>query len=221
MSTINANMSDRQPWVPCDPASVGSGFYTIDNENLYLRPEQHRTTDTDPRAVSSADGRWAERGIAGSDAATHTSGATLTPYYPAAPATNTGGEQRVRLLGPFAVAFDTPGITDQAALTTLSAGVAVIRAWARVTASWSPSNPGFRIGAGGSGAVTNGDYWTVTEYDALGEAQEDSGAFAEANIPVDQRIVTVLENGFLVAHLTSAAAQGEADIYALIAEPAE
>lgn len=87
MTTINANMTADQAWVPlANPNALEAGFYTIDDESIRVRSSQHRTTDTNPEAVFAADGRWVERGVGGTTPAAHSSGATLTQYYPEAPA---------------------------------------------------------------------------------------------------------------------------------------
>jgi hypothetical protein len=88
---INANMDATQAWVPlsvADAQSLEAGFYELGDESIRVRWSEHATTDTTSGVERAIDGRWVERGVGGTSAATHDSGATLTRYYPEAP----GGE---------------------------------------------------------------------------------------------------------------------------------
>jgi hypothetical protein len=82
-------MTATQNWLPLtatEAEALASGFYTVDSENIRVRAEVHRTKDTNPDAVTAADGRFVERAVGGTSGASHSSGATLTRYYPAAAA---------------------------------------------------------------------------------------------------------------------------------------
>lgn len=109
MSTINANMTSSVAWVPlADPVSLEPGSYTLDSENI----EVGGLHLTNPALVyTPPNGRWISRAIGGSTAASHTSGATLTRYYPEAPSggggvanplteTLVGGAQSITELDP-------------------------------------------------------------------------------------------------------------------------
>ena len=87
MVAINANINASKDWLPlseADALSLPAGYYTIDSEDVDVQGIHFTGT----RTTTKANGRWVKRGYAGSTAASHTSGATLTRYYPEAP----GGE---------------------------------------------------------------------------------------------------------------------------------
>lgn len=84
MTAINANMSDSQTWAPlAEPEDVSPGLYTIGSENIELQGFHRVITSL---FESPFNGRWCVRGVGGSTPASHLSGATLTRYYPDAPA---------------------------------------------------------------------------------------------------------------------------------------
>jgi hypothetical protein len=95
---INANMDATQAWVPlsvADAQSLEAGFYELGDESIRVRWSEHATTDTTSGVERAIDGRWVERGVGGTTAATHDSGATLTRYYPEAPGGAGGGSVTV------------------------------------------------------------------------------------------------------------------------------
>jgi hypothetical protein len=82
------------------------------------------------------------RAMAGTSAATHAQGITLTPVYPES-ASSAGSEQTVRLLGPFTITFatDLENVSGAAGppyheLADLAAGVVVVRAVALTRVPW-------------------------------------------------------------------------------------
>jgi hypothetical protein len=91
MTAINADVSADQAWLPlsqADAEALEGGTYTIDSESIEVGGPHL----PDAKTTSIPNGRWATRGFAGSTKATHTSGATLTRYYPEAPGgTGSGG----------------------------------------------------------------------------------------------------------------------------------
>jgi hypothetical protein len=86
VTAINANMTNAVNWLPLSKANalrLVPGWYTLDSENIEVGGV-HFARPALPSS-SQPNGRWAKRGRAGSIAASHTSGATLTRYYPDAP----------------------------------------------------------------------------------------------------------------------------------------
>lgn len=104
MATITANITSSEGVIPTS-AEMESGHYTIDSENIYVygtsRGQEGRSFD---RLFASV-----ERGVGGSTAASHTSGATLTRYYPDAatsgPAGSGGNDVYVDLSDPSVYRF--------------------------------------------------------------------------------------------------------------------
>jgi hypothetical protein len=95
VTDINDDMTSTQEWVPLseeDALATEPGFYTIDNEYVVLAGIRMAHINRGPSAANRPVGRAAARGANGSTAATHSSGATLTQYYPDAPGATGGVE---------------------------------------------------------------------------------------------------------------------------------
>lgn len=101
MATITANISAEDSILPVSEQAPSPGaYYTIDDEAVRLLGSQLSPTQGEDRT------RWlVERAVAGTTAATHTSGATLTRYYP--DAASVGG-------GEGAGVLEDPGVAWQA-----------------------------------------------------------------------------------------------------------
>jgi hypothetical protein len=88
VATLSANMDNAQDWIPlsqADAESLVPGFYTVDDENMEVGGAHPTLPPPSGGAGRVANGRFVKRGVAGSTKASHTSGATLTRYYPDAP----------------------------------------------------------------------------------------------------------------------------------------
>jgi len=102
VTTLSANIDSSQTLLPISgPLTNGTFqyplYYTVDDEAIRVIGRAHEET-------------WlVDRAIAGTTAASHSSGATLTRYFPDA-AGGVGTEQTVRLLGPFTINHDDPGL---------------------------------------------------------------------------------------------------------------
>jgi len=129
MTAINADVSADQEWLPlsdADSLSLASGFYTIDSENVKIENGPHPASSVS-NPIPKYNGRRVQRGVGGSTAASHTSGATLTRYYPEAPGgTGSGGVTVDNTVDPpFAAStIVAPGATesapDEATLSTVT-----------------------------------------------------------------------------------------------------
>lgn len=84
MATLTANVSPSTNPLPAS-GPVPNGFYTIDDEAIYVHGHGAPKPLLDPTSDLNVT-----RGIAGTTAASHSSGATLTRYYPDA-ASGEGG----------------------------------------------------------------------------------------------------------------------------------
>lgn len=89
MTDINADMTASQSYIPLaagDAVDLAPGYYLLDSE--YIDVQAPRSA-YGPYGIGqnpgAFDGRSCVRGIGGSTAATHSSGATLTRYYPDSP----------------------------------------------------------------------------------------------------------------------------------------
>lgn len=105
MTTINANMSNSIDWIPLsasDAATIAPGTYILDSEYIVVGGP-HLVRPAQPS--SPLNGPWCSRAQAGSTAATHSSGATLTRYYPDAP----GGGDGIPQGGPLTADLDAGG----------------------------------------------------------------------------------------------------------------
>lgn len=86
MATITANITSSAGLIPLS-APVDIGFYSIDSENIYVTGMSRGAEGRDFTRLSAS----VDRAVGGSTAASHTSGATLTRYYPDAKAGTGGG----------------------------------------------------------------------------------------------------------------------------------
>lgn len=170
------------------------------------------------------------RGADDTDPAEHLAGALAT----AEPASPPGVGLAVSLLGPFPIAFDTPGLDDGVALAELPAGTIVIRAWMIVTTPTSEPEHLLIIAIGGPGYSQSGDgdthhliVYGVAE-DLTGNFNEDTYA-VEPGIGIDanpqgvSKVGMATAEGAVLVALSSdlgTATSGSFDIYAMIATPA-
>jgi hypothetical protein len=137
------------------------------------------------------------------------------------------GEQSVRLLGPFHIAHDDDEIDgDGAIATSLSAGQIVLNAWAEPTEEWQFDASGlfilvwaFDSDPGTSRRLTSYETETGDVVRAVDEGVEARNGDAGTAPP--RRVGRITEASTLRVVLDGGpATTGEADIYALIAEPA-
>lgn len=219
MTALTANITDSQTLIPVDAGLTNGTFqyplyFTIGDEAIRVTGRVHETT-------------WlVDRGVAGTTAASHSDDAALTRYYPDS-AASTGGEQTIRLLGPYTVNFDDPGIDDYAEVgEVIAAGTLIVSAWVVIT----------------TGLVSNpaGDGHSI--YVSLGQ---DTGGMLAAYASVASSDVTIGEpiwinndgtgiGGKRIGMVPSGGRHlnismypgqgvftaGVVDVYALIAEPA-
>lgn len=175
------------------------------------------------------------RGVGGTTAVTHASGTTLLRVADAVASSasaetfadpfSAGGVQTIRLLGPFHVTFETPGIAgdeDGAVLTELDAGTLVIHVAVVPTAAWNGGDlTALDIYIGGEDfgppddnfRTITGDPFVVAELNPR-TGGGSTGGLARAVFGA------VTTDGALLIQGDGAATEGAADIYALIAEPA-
>ena len=85
MATIIANISASATTWPVS-AQVAPGWYTIDSENVQVTNSAFGHSEFVDDFYASV-----ERGVAGTTAVSHSSGATLTRYYPDAVSAGGGG----------------------------------------------------------------------------------------------------------------------------------
>lgn len=116
MVDISDDMTATQDWLPLEEAdalATEPGFYQLDSEYLVVAGIHMTRPGRRPSAGNRPNGRACARGAEGSTAATHSSGATLTRYYPDAPG---GG-----VANPLTEDLDADGnsITNAANLATL------------------------------------------------------------------------------------------------------
>ena len=127
------------------------------------------------------------------------------------------GEQRVRLLGPYTIAHDTPNIASQVDLVELEAGTLVIAAWPEITTAFGG---GAQIGISLADASYNAFYgYADAELEGMSAVPDiTSLALFSGSYTRPFRVRATKQ---LYVWVDSAGAQGAANIYALIAEPAE
>jgi hypothetical protein len=229
MTTLAADITASQGWLPvADPEGLASGFYTIDDENVRVRDELHRTSDDDASLSGRpdmTDGRFVERAVAGTTAASHSSGATMTRYYPDAVSSGSGVQQ-LSLLGPYTVNYDDPGIgADIVYVADIDPDVYVVNAWFLPTTQWNhvlaPASSSFYI------TIKHGpDDVVVANYDRVGSSQptsEPTVTLGDANSSIYKQVVKtgpLARVGFQAfPDAGSVFFQGVADIYLLIATP--
>jgi hypothetical protein len=161
----------------------------------------------------------------------HLSSQIMQDGYPNTPI---AGAQRVRLLGPFRIAFDADDIgSSNGALLTdaVPAGAALIVVWAEVTTTWDFSEEAF-IHIYAAPNSDPSDAYGLVFYNITTETSFDwvpqgdafvgvEGSTTDGSIPPRRLLMTrLIADGRLTFKVVPAAASGEADIYALIAEPA-
>lgn len=179
MPALTTSVDESTTRFPTDTANPSPGAtYTIDDEAIVVHGS----------ALSGLKGGdytvWiVQRGFAGTTAATHSPGATLTRYYPDAASAGGGGEQMVRLLGPFTVNFDDsdldppqPGkfLSDE----ILDAGTLVYQAFFAITDDWVGSGDArVTISAGAPADWANTEVNVVTyKLRIAGTPQQASGS---------------------------------------------
>lgn len=168
MATLTSAVTAEQLEIASD--ATEPGYYYVDDEAIRLlvrRVGQHR-------------GKWiVDRGVAGTTAASHADNATLTRYYPEAPASGGGGSSSVRgfcyntfpqvndLGGsdklPFQnVVFDTDDIFDSTTgIATIPAGMAGI--WDITLQLYL--NPDAAITSAYAFLSSDGDFILTNQYD--------------------------------------------------------
>jgi hypothetical protein len=177
------------------------------------------------------DGRTVNvrRGLSQSVQASHIAGTELIPATGAFAAAAdpdpfvVGSEQRIRLLGSFHVAHDTAGFQSNNGIVALDvpAGAIVVRAWAFITEDFDDGGTTINIGIGTAADVGTSNWAVITEYT---NDLFTSGAdfFIELTPTASPGVGYPGPNGgHVFCRLGSAQTAGEADIYALIAEPVE
>jgi hypothetical protein len=148
-----------------------------------------------------------------------------------------GGEQTIRLLGPFRVNFNTANVAtaNGAKLADLDAGVLVLLVRVEVVTPWDAhaDNARLKIGIGGAG-FASGDWYMAREYlvgsnfaapvdaNTGPESGYVGGSESGGTVTLTGAVHRVVTAGALVAAVTdtAGATAGAADVYALIAEPA-
>jgi hypothetical protein len=169
------------------------------------------------------------RAMAGTSAAIHAQGITLTPVYPES-ASSAGSEQTIRLLGPFIrTAAQVNAGTDVAPgkklnLVAIEANVLVVRAWAFFTGGWVGTNPDpAKVTIGVDLESDEFDMVDAIRYESVGEVlatnghTEDEGLLGTTNTGANQ-VVRRTAGGNLYIY-AEGATSGTAEVYALIAEP--
>lgn len=234
MATLTADVTAAAKSWNVSALPVGD-YLQVDDEIVHVLDKQRTTSRI-----------RVERGYAGTTAATHSSGATLTPLY--IPSVPVGGVQQVRLLGPYEFNYNTPGIDSGLYLTGVfefTAGMILLDLWVEIVTAWDPGGtpnttlyveaedgvdifdyPGVPIDSGSSitddesaeGKVLAANLSTTpAPFLSARTYGEHTSGFARLlpsrifeNAPL---YVAVDQNG-------ATALEGQARIYALIAEPA-
>jgi hypothetical protein len=230
-SAVNASVTR----FPTDTVEPSPGYYMIDDEAVRVGGSELTGTVGGTRTV------WiVERGYAGTTAASHDSGATLTRYYPEAPSSGGGAVQSISLIDGGVISFDTPGLIDNVPnayvnLGTVPAGAIVLRVWAEEIATWADVVAGddyLSLGIGDAAAATGP---TLASYD-LGQGSHGSTAdhgreqgglqlaITDGSITGGFEAVTSKTESDLWANIYQGSAgeitAGSVHVYALIAQPA-
>lgn len=217
-------------------ATEFGGYYTVDDEVV-------RLTGLGPSAAPFRNKVWfVHRGQAGTTAASHSSGTAVEQYYPEAP--GGGGEQTVRLLGPYRVNHDDPDIASNPGWPTwpgtlltddIPAGALLIAAHCENPEPWDldADNAALLLYAGSDQDGDNGP-WEVSRY-LVGANNSTAAPFVATPLiignpngnaqqlqgkPKTYRFGTTGNKVNVLAFQVASATQGYADIYLLIAEPA-
>jgi hypothetical protein len=225
MAELTADVTADETLLPVDEAPPGPDtFFTVDDESIRVIGSTNR--------VPGPQLHWlVERGVGGTTAAAHDSGATLTRYYPEAPSSGGGAMQQVSLLGPFRVSHDDAGVTTAVVLTTLPVGVLVLSTHIVIVERWLVEAEGLPVGGlvGIAEAATPAQYADLHYSDELETAAAFEGIITTApyfgaggssRVSSRSAFTDTMTAPVLVFAADDATVQGEADVYALIAEPA-
>jgi hypothetical protein len=243
MATLSGNITATQRSIRVsDGAAVTPGLRVrVDDELIdFIRFEPYPYINGVRQKGLDAT-RWVvTRGVADSVAASHLSGATLTAAVQASvssetlappdPFADAGGEQTIRLLGPFVrTAAQVNAGTDVAPgkklnLVAIEANVLVVRAWAFFTGGWVGTNPDpAKVTIGVDLESDEFDMVDAIRYESVGEVlatnghTEDEGLLGTTNTGANQ-VVRRTAGGNLYIY-AEGATSGTAEVYALIAEP--
>ncbi len=223
MTAINDNMDDTQRWLPlttADAKDLANGFYQLDDEYVEVAAGFHEAPLYDVVSpLRVIDGKRVARGMAGSTAVTHTSGATLTPYYPDAPSGGGGGGGGAQVLDPFSVAWNDAGLFDNGVNIgpVLAADTLVLFAWIKPTTIWVGSgHEDFYIGVGDAAGSGSWDTVMVKDQSAMPDV-----ATRLLGIDFTAAVAGAIARtgDHLLAYVT-AGTDGAFDVYALIYAPA-
>jgi hypothetical protein len=209
MATLSANINATQTVIPVSGAAPQTGsFLTVDSEAI-----KFLGTSRGPQGRSFLRDYWSvDRGVAGTTAATHSNGATLTQYYPdaaggvggsgvnvdngvdppaavttlVAPGAVIAGDSATllttRLLGPFTVTSATPDIGDGAFLADIAEGTIIVRTWA-VTDTAFDTGAILTIGLGSADFGPPDDDWDTLSYHAVDNLTGNPGRIFETPTP--------------------------------------
>lgn len=196
-------------------------YKTIDSETIVIR-----TVDTPTRAYGD-DARYrvtVYRGSEGTRKSAHAASAELAAY-----SGGGGGEQTVRLLGPFTVTHETPNVATWGAATfgpTIEAGAVVVALWAVVTEEWNDTPGNGALGLTTDVGAIKADIVTGIVWEGDPEFTYTAGlGYAPWTYPGSGASVAVPYSVEADAKLNiwipgaAAATTGEIKVYALIAEP--
>lgn len=205
---------------PLDPGQV-PGFVEIDDELLDVGGQDNLAGTV---LVLSKPAK-----------AAHDVGATVTyagrPFDPTFKAAvgGSGGEQTIRLLGPYSVTFETPALDTGAIIASLPDNAAVLRVSIFVSEAWGGTTTLYAF-------IADADLNNWTDPLALvpGEHPSENPTFvqegynnARTELPgvaadtSEVPVVLTKTGAKLIALATDAPSDGSADYYVLIAEPAE
>ena len=246
MTTLAADAPAGSSRIQIDePLSANQipGWVKIDNEILHVGDQHYRPTR--PGGQIHPDEVFLI--LAQATTTSHSSGATVTysgrPFDPTFTTTvgGAGGEQTIRLLGPYRVDFDTPGFVNPAdngvATLEIPAGVLVVKVVPLVVTYPVGVAPGDALylnlltASNGSGPVLGA--WDLFESDnpdaavglsemrSYGADDPDVGFAVPSSRYLPKSAFAVAECS-IYANIGSGEAftAGAWDIYALIAEPA-
>jgi hypothetical protein len=175
------------------------------------------------------------RAAAGTTAAIHAQGITLTPVYPES-SSSAGSEQTIRLLGPYRVNYNDVGLRDpdnfvgvRISNEPLTEDMVVLKVWAEYVTQWAGSD-GNALDASSLFIVVENaardSSFTVSAYALDNRRSSNTPDFAltTAQPSADpENIIRVKTTGYFAAVwdlATATATAGATDVYALIAEPA-
>lgn len=222
-TAVNASATT---WALSEALPLGTEYIQVDDELVAVITPAIRASQRDEPTLFCE----VQRGTAGEQEA-HAQGATLTTLENP-PLGGGSGEQTVRMLGPLHVKHDDPGIqtTGVAIGPTLAAGAWLIHADVFITENFDGvTDDNFTFDVGLAPTVDPADWYqigwsplfavsltTEAQFNAHGVLKPKGSGYYEF------RRVSVTDGGTLWVYFSpdGANTQGEADIYALIAEPA-